>query len=158
MDQNINKRKGRVIKTVCEIPFYFSMWLISGFFLSFVKIPTCQDQNFWKKCCNSSKKQISSISNTKWRAKLVDHKFLFCYFARCFPYNKSFQILQSWLACVVHVLCAFSTECLKTSREFSLRFENTITTSCCFIVSFRWQTSLYISIMFRCIYIYHYTR
>ena len=31
-------------------------------------------------------------------------------------------------SCVVHVLCRFSTESLKTSREFSLLFENTIKT------------------------------
>ena len=32
------------------------------------RIKLCQ-----KKCRNSSKKQISTISNTEWRAKLVDH-------------------------------------------------------------------------------------
>ena len=38
----------------------------------------CQDtnmpkSNFAKKCCNSSKKEIRILSNTEWRAKLVDH-------------------------------------------------------------------------------------
>ena len=54
-------------------------------------------------------------------------------------------------SCVVQVLCGFSTECLKTSESFSLLFENTMKTSCCFIVSFRWWASLYVFIIFRCI-------
>ena len=37
---------------------------------------------------------------------------------------------------VVHVLCGFSRECLKTSREFSLISENTVKMSCYFMVSF----------------------
>ena len=41
-------RKDRAIKTVSELPFF-------------------------KKCCNSSKKHISIISNTEWRSKLVDN-------------------------------------------------------------------------------------
>ena len=39
---------------------------------------------------------------------------------------------------MTHVLCGFSIEYLKTSREFSALFESTVITSCCFIVSFRW--------------------
>ena len=65
--------KCRAIKTVCELPFYLSMSLILGFFLSSVKIQTCQDQTFTKNCCSSSKKEISTISNIEWRAELVDH-------------------------------------------------------------------------------------
>ena len=38
---------------------------------------------------------------------------------------------------VVHVLCGFSAEFLKISREFSLLFENTMKMFQCFIVFFR---------------------
>ena len=38
MNQNINKRKARAVKTVCELRFCLHMWLISEFFL-------CQDKN-----------------------------------------------------------------------------------------------------------------
>ena len=40
-----------------------------------------------KKCYNSSKKQISTISNTewKWRAKIVDHKIILFSFCSEFP-------------------------------------------------------------------------
>ena len=69
---NINKRNSCAIKTVCELPSYLPMWLISWFFLSSVEIQTCQDQTLSEKCCKSSKKQISTIPNTEWRAKLVD--------------------------------------------------------------------------------------
>ena len=48
MHQNINKRNSRAIKTVCELPFYLPMSLISGFFLSSVKIQTSQDQTLSK--------------------------------------------------------------------------------------------------------------
>ena len=78
--QNINKRNQRAIKTVSELPFHLPTWLTSGFFISSVKIQTCQDQKFSNKCCNSSKKQISNISNTKWRAKLVGYSIPFQYF------------------------------------------------------------------------------
>ena len=37
-------------------------------------------------------------------------------------------------SCVVHVICGFPTEYLKTSREFS---ENTMKTPCCIIASFK---------------------
>ena len=60
-------------------------------------------------------------------------------------------------SCLVHVLCDFSTECLMTSREFSLLFEKAMKTCCCFIVSFKWKTSLCVSITFRCIYFSLYT-
>ena len=40
-------------------------------------------------------------------------------------------------SCVVHVLCGFSTEFLKTLRESSLLFEDNMKMTCCFIVSFR---------------------
>ena len=67
VDQNINKWKGRAIRTVCELPFYLPMWLMSRFFLSSVKIQTCQVQVLSTKCCNSSKKQIRTISYTERR-------------------------------------------------------------------------------------------
>ena len=47
MHQNISKQRGRAIKT--ELPFCLPMRLILGFFLSSVKIQTCQDQTFSKK-------------------------------------------------------------------------------------------------------------
>ena len=68
-----NKQKCRAIKTVTEVLFFLLIRLISGFFLSSFKIPAFQDQTLSKKCCNFSKKQISTISNTEWRAQLVDH-------------------------------------------------------------------------------------
>ena len=40
---NINKQKDRAIKNVCEMAFCFPMQLMSDFFLSSVKIQTCQD-------------------------------------------------------------------------------------------------------------------
>ena len=95
---------------------------------------------------NSSKKEISTIPSTEQRAKLVDCKIHFHYFAR------SFLLYYKQTICVVYVLGGFSIECLKTSRDFSLLFQSTIKSSCCFIVSLRWQTSLYASIIFRCIY------
>ena len=54
---------------------------------------------YQKKCYNSPKKQINTISNTewKWKVKLLDHKILFYYFVRSFLCNKSFQKLWSWL-------------------------------------------------------------
>ena len=39
-----NKRKGRAIKTVSELPFFFLCNSYQAFFLSSVKIQTCQDQ------------------------------------------------------------------------------------------------------------------
>ena len=123
------------------------MWLISGFFLSYVKIQTYQDQVFQEKCCNASKKQNSTLSNIK-EGQANRSLIFFHIFARSFLKNKSFQILYL-TTCVVH---GFSTECLKTSREFSLLFENTTKASCCFIISFRLWTSLYVSIIFRSIY------
>ena len=74
MHQNINKRNNRAIeiKAACELPFFHCE--LVNFHFSFL----CQDANmpgskFLKKCCSSSKKQISTKSNIEWRAKLVDH-------------------------------------------------------------------------------------
>ena len=60
---------------------------------------------------------------------------------------KNYRADQVCGACVM----GFSTGCLTISRKFSLLFENTMKTSCCFIVFFR-QTFLYVSVIFSCIY------
>ena len=87
---NISKQKHWVIKTVFELLFYLSIWLISECFppqsrYKHAKIKSCQKKkiiiNKIKKCCKSSKKQSSTMSNTKWRTKLVDHKS-FYYFTQ----------------------------------------------------------------------------
>ena len=54
----------RAIKTVCELPFYLAMWLILAFFLSYLKMQTCQDQTLSKTCCNSCNSlNLRSITN-----------------------------------------------------------------------------------------------
>ena len=93
--------------------------------------------NFVKKSCNLSKKQIGTISKTGWRTKLVDHKNSFLLFCSEIPTQKEFSSTIEMTSCVVDVLCGFSTESLKTLRDFVLLFENTMKMSCCFIVSFR---------------------
>ena len=138
MHQNINKQKSRVVKAVCEPLFYLPMWLISELFVSSVTIQICQDQTLSKKSFNSSKKQISTISKTEWRTKLVDHKNSLLLFYSEIPTQKELSSTVEMTSSVVDVLCGFSTECLKTLRDFGLLFKNTMKTSCCFIVSFKW--------------------
>ena len=56
--QNTNKRKGRAVKTVCEIPFYLPMWLASGFILSSIKIQRCHDQFLPKKVASCQRNKL----------------------------------------------------------------------------------------------------
>ena len=62
MHQNINKSIGWAIKAVSELPFFLPMRLISEFFLSSVKIQTCQDQ--------ASSKNVATLQ----RNKLAPHQ------------------------------------------------------------------------------------
>ena len=61
---------------------------------------------------------------------VVDHENLFCYFSQSFQQQELSNTIEL-NSFMVYVLCGFSTECLKTSRDFNLLFENTMKTPCC---------------------------
>ena len=70
--------------------------------------------NFVEKGCNSSKKQI--ISNSELKFKLVDHTFLL--FCLELPVEWEISSTIELTNCVAHVLSGFSIQCLKTSSDF----------------------------------------
>ena len=132
--QNINKRNSCGIKTVCELPFYLPMLLLSFFFLPLsrykhARIKLCQ------KCCSSSKKQISTAQNGAPNQQII--KFFFTILLGVSYKIRASKYYEADTSCVVHVLCGLCTEYLNTLREFSLLFENTMKTPCCCIEPFK---------------------
>ena len=68
----------------------------------------CQDQTLSKKCCNSPTKQITTISNTGWRVKQVDHYQLFFTISLgAFYKTRAFKYYRADLMCGACVMWLF---------------------------------------------------
>ena len=102
---------------------------------------------------NGREKQISTItiSNTEWRAKIVNHIFFTILLAASYTI-RTFKYYRADQPCGTCFMWFFCGECLKASRDFSLFFENTMKMPCCFILSCRLSFSL--PLHFRYIWVY----
>ena len=107
--QNVKKPMSTAVKTICGNHFDLCMGLISGFFfpLSRCEHASIKLQN--RVAIRQKKTHISTISTTEWRAKIVDQKNYFYYFARSYTCSNLGRDLNTieLTSSAVRVLCGF---------------------------------------------------
>ena len=131
------KPKGRLLRLFVNSNFTFLCDQYQGFFF-----PLSRYKHFKIKLCQKSVATLQRNKLALYETQnggpnyQIEFSDLNCYLGASYKIL-SFKNYRAEL-CGAYVMQLFySTECLKTLREFNLFFENIMKTSCCFFVSFK---------------------